>query len=262
MTESFREFERKGWEKAALAYTRTFADVTAGTVDALLAVTGVAEGTRVLDVAAGPGTVARRARERGARARAVDFSAEMARRARDAVPVAIADADRLPFGASSFDVALCNFGILHFAHPDQAVREMARVLVPGGRAAFTVWAPPEENAFFGAIYRALEKHAPVKAAVPQGTPFFHFASEANAKGLLAGAGFARPALTRVEWRARVASGRAMVDLFLEGSVRTAATLRAQSPESLARIVEHVDRELASHRDGVPIAAVLASAVKP
>src|SRR4029077_18853505 len=120
----------------------------------------------------------------------------------------------------SFDIALCNFGLLHFGQPERAAREMARVLRSGGKAVLTVWAPPEDDPLFGAIYRAIEKHATKKPDVPVGAPFFHFAVQANFTQLLVDAGFRDVTVGLTRWKTEIGSGRALVDLFQEGSVRT------------------------------------------
>jgi SAM-dependent methyltransferase len=262
MAESFREFERRGWEHAAVAYARNFADVTCGTISRLLDATETRSGTRLLDVATGSGIVARAARERGARPVAVDFSPRMAAMASKVAEAVLGDVDALPFARESFEVALCNFGLLHFAHPERAVSEIARVLRPGGRAALTVWAPPEEDPFFAAIYRAIEKHATRKPDVPPAASFFHFADEGTVSALLSGAGLREAKVERVVWHARVESARSFLDLFREGSVRTRAILLAQDEVTLARIEASVAADLAPHRGLVPVSAVLAYAVKP
>lgn len=262
MSDSFRDFERRGWENAAPAYARTFADVTRGTIPALLERTRVEEGQRLLDVATGPGTVAAVAETRGVNTVGVDFSPRMAALARAVTAPVVGDVDALPFATGAFDVAVCNFGLLHFARPERAAAEMARAVKPGGRVAVTVWAPPSENVFFGSMYRALEKHAPSKPAIPSSTPFFHFSEERTMKALLETAGLREARFETVSWRASVASAEALVALFLEGSVRTAAILKAQDAAARARITESIASELASHAGSVPVAAVLGWAVKP
>jgi len=262
VAESFREFELRGWESAARAYAGSFTDVTRGTLGRLLDATEIGRGTRVLDVACGPGLVAEAARARGALTVGVDFSPRMAEMARSVTDAVVGDVDRLPFGAGRFGAALCNFGLLHFAHPESAVREMARVLAPGGRAALTVWAKPEDDAFFGAIYHAIEKHVTRRPDVPPSASFFHFADLDAFATLVAGAGLRDVRVERVTWEVRVASARSFVDLFTEGSVRTAAILRAQDDATRQRIVASVEAELTPHGGSVPVTALLASAMKP
>ena len=73
MTDSFRDFEHEGWERVAQAYAGAWPGLTAQFGERLLDATAVGEGMRVLDVASGPGVVARAAVRRGARAMGLDF---------------------------------------------------------------------------------------------------------------------------------------------------------------------------------------------
>lgn len=272
MRDAFTRFEHEGWERAARAYAGSFTAVTGQVAGPLLDVglAGTGERPRLLDVATGPGTVAALAAARGARAVGIDFSREMLARGLAAgehsVRLVRGDAGALPFFGETFHAVACNFGLLHFADPDRAVREMARVLRPAGRIAVSVWSPPERNLLFGSIYRALERHAPKRPDVPPGPPFFQLADPSRMKALLEQAGLVAREVERVPFLAAIPSPRALLELFLEGSVRTAAILRAQDDAAHERILEAVSRELEPHRSGdalrVPVEAVLGVGVKP
>jgi ubiquinone/menaquinone biosynthesis C-methylase UbiE len=268
MAEDFRSFERRGWEKVAQAYARAFTDVTGATTRSLLESVRLASGARLLDVATGTGLVAREALRRGARAVGLDFSSSMTRLARAAVPglqVVQGDAVALPFSPGAFDAAVTNFGLLHFAHPERAVKELARVTRRGGRVALTVWGTPEENVFFGSVYRAIEKHAK-KPDVPAGPAFFRFSDRAELVRLLEGAGLTDARAEAVSWRSSVPDARAFLAIFSEASVRTAAILAAQDAPTMERILAAVASELEAFRGegglSVPVLAVLGSATKP
>ena len=103
----------------------------------------------VLDVAAGPGTLAFAAAPGVARVTATDFSPGMiaelaARAARDGVATvegAVMDAQSLDLADRSFDAAFCMFGFMFFPDRAKAFRELLRVLRPGGRAVVATWTP-------------------------------------------------------------------------------------------------------------------------
>lgn len=115
----------------------------------LINVAGVSPGDRMLDVGCGTGNAGLTARRVGASVVGVDISPRMLDLARENAVLAgyddlewcIGDAEYLPFPDDSFDVVCSNFG--HVFAPDaaQATREMVRVVVPGGRVAFTAWTP-------------------------------------------------------------------------------------------------------------------------
>jgi SAM-dependent methyltransferase len=139
--DAFAEFERAGWERAASRYEECWTD-TVLFVEALLDAASVRAGSRLLDVACGPGFVSEAAAARGAQPVGVDVATAMVERARLRCPdltFVVGDALRLPFADASFDAVTMNFGILHVSQPERALAEAHRVLVPDGRLAFTSW---------------------------------------------------------------------------------------------------------------------------
>jgi demethylmenaquinone methyltransferase / 2-methoxy-6-polyprenyl-1,4-benzoquinol methylase len=96
----------------------------------------VRPGDRVLDVATGTGDLAIELRRRGCEVVGSDFSEEMLARAREKEPAIDwqwADAQALPYGDGEFAAATVGFGARNFGDLDRGVREMARVVRPGGR---------------------------------------------------------------------------------------------------------------------------------
>lgn len=98
---------------------------------------------RLLDLGCGAGRTTAALDERGFDVVALDVSRPMAREARDAtgVPCVAGDASALPFPADSFDCALFSYNGLDELRPERArhaaLAEIGRVLVPGGRLAFS-----------------------------------------------------------------------------------------------------------------------------
>lgn len=97
----------------------------------------VREGDRVLDACCGTGDLAIAARKAGAgEVVGIDFSAPMLERARRKAPELEwqqADVLKLPFEDASFDVAVVGFGVRNVEDLEAALRELRRVLRPGGR---------------------------------------------------------------------------------------------------------------------------------
>ena len=106
-------------------------------------------GVRVLDLGCGNGYISRRLARSGARVVGVDQSTELIERARAreaAEPLGItyhhADAaDLLMLSDRSFDLAVANMSLIDFADAAGAIREVGRLLVPGGRFVFSISHP-------------------------------------------------------------------------------------------------------------------------
>jgi SAM-dependent methyltransferase len=265
---SFHAFEQSGWQRAADRYGDAFGGLTSQTIPSLLHAVGVKPGTRLLDVASGPGYVAAAAVAAGATAVGIDFSSEMvslAKRRYPGIRFQEGDAESLAFPDASFDAVAINFGVLHLARPDVALAEACRVLVAGGRCGFTVWAPPGTSVGFGIVLRAIETHGRIDVPMPEGPAFFRFSDPDEAAHSLVAAGFVDPRVEQVPLVWRLDSAAAMCDAFLEGAVRTAALLRAQTPEALTAIRRAIAEEAEAYRHGgvieLPMAAVLTSGTR-
>ncbi len=266
---AFKAFEHEGWEGVAGPYRDAFSSLTVQSVAPLLDAAAVREGARLLDVATGPGDVAAAAARRGARVTGVDFAAAMVTLAASLHPgieFRTGDAEALPFESGAFDAVVANFGMLHFARPDRAIAEAHRVLRPGGRFAFTVWAPPERCEGFAIVLRAIEDHGRTDIPLPEGPPFFRFADPDESRRALAAAGFAEGTVRELPLRWRLPGPGALLEAFLTGGVRTRGLLRAQSPAALAAVRAAARAAAARHAtaEGVELAmpAVLAAGVKP
>jgi ubiquinone/menaquinone biosynthesis C-methylase UbiE len=112
-------------------------------------------GTRLLDVASGPGALAGEAASRGARPVGIDLSPQMVELARQLHPgihFHEADVEHLPFPDHTFDAVVCAFGLGHFPRPEVAVAESVRTLLPGGRMALAWWDDPSRQRIQG-IFR-------------------------------------------------------------------------------------------------------------
>jgi ubiquinone/menaquinone biosynthesis C-methylase UbiE len=131
-------------------------------------------GDRVLDVACGDGVVARlAARQVGPTGQIIglDINAVMLAVGRSLPPIPgvslewqEGNAIALPFADASFDTLLCQQGLQFFTDRLAAIREIRRVLVPGGRLSLNVWRALERNLGQAALVEALEHHLGPAAA--------------------------------------------------------------------------------------------------
>ena len=280
---AFHAFEREGWERAPDAYHRYFGALTAQTIEPLLdsteppgrrlvepggSVTN-APGPTLLDIASGPGYVAAAAKRRGWSPVGIDFSESMvalARKLHPGIDFRAGDAEALPFDDAQFDRAVMNFGILHLAQPDAAIREVYRVLRSGGRFGFTAWAKPEEAVGFRIALRAVEEFGNPNVPLPPGPPFFRFSDRDECRRVLEACGFVDVTVTQLPLVWRLAAPEEVFDAFFNGSARTGGLLRAQTPEAQARVRDAILKNAAAFTRGdhleVPMPALVVSAKKP
>jgi demethylmenaquinone methyltransferase/2-methoxy-6-polyprenyl-1,4-benzoquinol methylase len=117
-----------------------------------LEMSGVREGSRVLDVASGSGDLAAAFAKRAGTSGQVwmtDINGAMLAVGRDKLidqgvfaPLALCDAEKLPFPANSFDCVSVAFGLRNMTHKEAALAEMTRVARPGGRVLVLEFSRP------------------------------------------------------------------------------------------------------------------------
>lgn len=177
-------------------YERYFVPTIAAPLgDDLIAGAALQPGERVLDVACGTGLLARLAAERVGPSGTVsgsDVDPALLAVARSAAPAHLeidwyeTSAEAMPLPDESFDVVLCQMGLQFFSDKPAALREMRRVLVPGGRMVINV--PGPTPAMFTAFSEALATHVgPQTGAFVEVVFALHDEDELD--GLMRAAGF-------------------------------------------------------------------------
>ncbi|MBM3346303.1 MAG: methyltransferase domain-containing protein [Betaproteobacteria bacterium] len=266
--EQFAAFELSGWESNIGGYDRAFGVVARQTVRPMLDAARLAPEMRVLDVCCGPGMLAAGALERGAATVGLDFSTEAVELARALVPTGRfqqGDAQALPFTEASFDAVLCGYGLMHLPEPGVALREMLRVLRPGGRAAVSVW--DAAGVGFSLVYEAVRARGSMNVALPHGPDFFQFGSAERMRAALAEAGFADVEAHSFLQTWHVADADRYVEAILTGTVRARAVLAAQSADATTAVHAYIADYLTRFRGPagnfiVPMPAIIGSGVRP
>jgi SAM-dependent methyltransferase len=155
------------WDLVAQEYAEVTTPFFARYAEVALDRTGVRAQRRVLDIAAGPGTLSLLAAKRGCQTTAIDFAPAMidelraqAAHAQVTIAAQVADGQALPFPDATFDAAFSMFGLIFFPDRAQGFREMLRALVPGGVGAISSWQPMERFPLLSDIFAALRDRLP------------------------------------------------------------------------------------------------------
>ena len=265
MDDDFARFEHEGWQRVADKYDPVWSPLTRQFIPLLLAAASVSAKMSVLDVACGPGYVSAAAQQLGAVPTGTDFSENMIAIGKRMFPKARfkqGDAHDLPFQDGSFDRVLMNFGLLHVSHPEKACVEACRVLKPGGKFGFTVWAGPEQNPGAKVVNDAIEAHANLDVGLPEGPPKYLYGEREECRQVLKRAGFHGDSMSyethTVEWQLP------HVGYYFEAErhagVRTAGILARQSSETLEKIRTSLENVMKRYARGNGIVLPMAAHV--
>jgi SAM-dependent methyltransferase len=192
------------WAAVAPAWAEhaAYADARGAEVaERMLALAQPGPGERVLELACGPGGIGLAAAARVAPGGEVvmsDVAAPMtALAAARAEALGLAnvstrelDLEQIDEPDDAYDVVLCREGLMFATDADQSVREIARVLRPGGRVALAVWGPRDRNPWLGLVFDAVSAQIG-RPVPPPGIPGpFALADAERLEALLTGAGLA------------------------------------------------------------------------
>ncbi len=267
--EAFKQFERDGYSRVAEGYDNATAKVTSQVNDAILDAVEVVSGTRLLDVACGPGWLSAAAVKRGAIVTGLDFAPNMLALAQARCPEAHfrnGDAEDLPFESGQFDVVVCSLGFPHFPNPERAVAEAFRVLKPKGRYVFTNWTPPAQNPFMNLLFDAVQTHGNMELDLPPGPSLFRFGDPGECERVLSAGGFVSVSACDIPMVWPFSSPESVLPGVVASTARLGPMLSLQS-EVQRKNIEHAIIEGAkayAKNDGIeiPTSVVLATACKP
>jgi len=257
----FTRFEHEGWERVADKYDSVWSSLTRQFILHLIDTVGCRVRARIRIC----GDQETRANPIG-----IDFSRKMAAIARSMFPEVTfreSDAQQLPFTEASFDRALMNFGLLHLSRPERACAEAFRVLRPGGKFGFTIWAEPHENPGGKIVNDAIETHGDLNVEVPEGPSKFLYADKEQCRKALEHEGFDGESMifeTRsVEWN--VPTPQYLFEAERDAGVRTAGFLARQSSDRLDAIKRAIEDGVRRYAKGdgfaIPMAAHIVVASK-
>lgn len=209
----------------------------------------LSSGKSILDVACGTGVVSR-----GAAARVgpegsitgVDISPDMLDVARTipspdgaSIEWVQGRAEELPFTDNTFDVVLCQQGLQFFTDRPAGLREMRRVLKPGGRATVSVWRGPEHQSVKGAMLLALQRRFGSGALKP-----YSLGEAEVLRGLFVETGFRDVRLEVVQRMMRADSIDEFIVMTILGAAAAVPALAQATEEARLSAIRSIRQEIA------------------
>jgi SAM-dependent methyltransferase len=223
-------------------------------------------------LAAGTGIVTRHLRDllpEAARLTATDLNPPMLEIARkrfrsgEAIDFQPADATALPFAAGSFDLIVCQFGVMFFPDKDKSYREAFRVLVSGGRYLFSVWDSHRYNSFGRIVHEVAGGFFPADPPQFMAVPFgYRFEP---IKDSLIDTGFTNINAAVIRLQKQVGELEALARGLIYGSplidhVQQRGGVDAE--QVVAAVMQEYRREFGADPATIPLQAIVFSAEKP
>lgn len=222
-THSASEDTRAEWDRIAPGYDRTNTATQMWLGAEALRRADLRAGMRFLDVAAGSGALSIPAARVGAQVLATDQSPVMldllaarAKQERLTVDTRAMDGHALDLPSDSFDVAGSQFGVMLFPDMPRGIREMARIVKPGGRVLMIVYGEPHKLDFFGFLLRGLQSVRPDFSGPPMDPPPlpFQLREASKLRRELTSAGLRNVVVQTLTETTKFASGRELWEWIL------------------------------------------------
>ncbi len=236
------EQTREAWDAHAEGYDQALTATDMRAAEEALRMAGVAPGMRLLDIAAGPGAVSIPAARLGADVLAVDYSPAMvdllARKAKAEgltnLRTRVMDGMALELDDGTFDVACSALGIMLFPDRAKGLREMARVLVPGGRGVMIALGPRRQVEALWFFVQAMVKALPGFTPPPD-SPLFCLEDLRRLEQEMEEAGFQDVRVDAFDSRLDVASGDHLWETIMAGAPAIHGLMQAASEEGRAAV---------------------------
>jgi ubiquinone/menaquinone biosynthesis C-methylase UbiE len=163
-----------------------------------------------------------------------------------------ADAMQLPFADASFDVVVCQFGVMFFPDRPHAYAEARRVLRPGGQFMFNAWGAIGQNEFADAIAGALAQVFPDDPPrFMERTPHGYHDAQRIAQDIAA-AGFTQtPRIETVAFTSRAATPGIAATAYCQGTPWR-GEIEARDPQGLVRATQAAEAEMARRFGDGPV----------
>lgn len=259
---------RDAWDAIAPRFDRYTSEKTIPFGEQLLGRVELGTGTRFLDVGAGSGALAIPAARRGADVVAVDLAPEMIARLDDRAHAEgftldgrVMDGQALDLPDDSFDIAASLNGVSLFPDLGAGLRELVRVVRPGGQVLIGAFGDPRRAEFITFFLAALQAAVPGSQPLPMDPPPlpFQVAEPQRLQQVLTEAGLSGVEIDTVTWRTTFASAQEFWDV-VTASNPIAVQLTAGLSDQQVREVQAVMDGMLRERSGGDAAAELTTDV--
>lgn len=256
----FKAMERAGFNRIATRYAQG-AHLRADLAEALLRAADLAPGQQVLDLASGPGLLARDAArlvQPGGWVLATDIAEAMmieASRVNDAesdvalrasTGFATTDAEHLCLPDASFDRVLIGLALFMFPDEDKSLKEIRRVLRPGGRLAVSVWGPRASVPLISCAQDCIARLLPPPKFVRPSV--FRFGEDHTLAAALADAGFDDVRVSPCRFNCHFTDSESYWQAFLDLAGGVAESMSRLPYETQTQLRESVKIDLDAHRN--------------
>jgi SAM-dependent methyltransferase len=245
------------WQAAAEAWYRwspTLNKWLGKATDKMLEMAGVTSGHRVLDIAAGAGeqsiTTAKKVGPSGyvlatdISSNILEYAKQMALQAGvNNLETKVMDGENLTLEDETFDVVISRVGLIYFPDQQKALKEMLRVLKPGGKVAAIVYSTPEKNKFFSVPVSIIRNRAKLSPPLPGQPGPFSLGAEGFIEKAFSQAGFINERSEPVDSPLLLSSARECVRFEKESFGALHQMMSSLSDSEKVSVWDEIEKEL-------------------
>jgi ubiquinone/menaquinone biosynthesis C-methylase UbiE len=254
-SKQYKEGQRQGWDSVANGWQKWWkiTEIAAEKVSRrLIEHAKIKRGSRVLDIATGIGepaiTAAKQVGDSG-HVLATDISSQMLSIAKQraislglewVIEFKVGDAEAIDLPASTFDAALCRFGLMFLPDLRTGLSNIYRSLVDGGRLVAAVWASPDRVPFIALALNRVMKETKGPSLLPAGAPGpFSLSNENMLRNSLIESGFKDVIIERMDVTFNFDSAEVYTSFVYETAAPVQAMLANQQQERREEILKAI-----------------------
>ncbi|CAN5604234.1 hypothetical protein BH23THE1_BH23THE1_23750 [soil metagenome] len=262
----FKEGQRQGWNNVADGWLKWWKITeTAGEniSKRLIELAGIKQGSKVLDIATGigePSITAAQLVGKNGHVLAIDISPQMVAVAKqrsislglqDLIDFREGDAETTDLSSSTFDAALCRFGLMFLPNIKAGLSNIHNSLVNDGRFAAAVWASPDKVPFISLPLNILLKETNSPPPPPNAPGPFNLSDEKLLKDYFTSAGFKDVTIERHNMIFNFNTAEEFTNFVCETASPVQAVISNQPQERRQQLLKSVTEAANKHADKTP-----------